>query len=94
MRGFLVLDMIIGLLLISIVAAMAFSTISHQRILLQKSYETDLSKRTAVNILVRKVMNAEIPEQVNSFDIQYASGKIDLKSSEKIYVYQVGDDRN
>lgn len=94
MKGFLILDMVIGLLLISVIAMIAFSTTSHQRILAQKAYEIDLSKRTVVNILVRKVINAEIPDQVNGFDIQLSSGKINLKSNEKIYVYQVGDDKN
>lgn len=94
MRGFLILDVIVGLLLISLIAAIVFSTVSHQRTLAQRAYELDLSKRTVVNILVRKAMNAEIPEQLNGFDIHYLSGKIDLESDEKIYIYQVGDDKN
>lgn len=94
MKGFLILDMIVGLLLISVIAMITFSIISQQRILAQKAYEIDLSKRTVVNILVRKVINAEIPDQLNGFDIHFSSGKIDLKSDEKIYVYQVGDDKN
>ncbi|MFN3283050.1 MAG: hypothetical protein ACK40Q_02270 [Pseudothermotoga sp.] len=94
MKGFLILDTVVGLLLISMIAAMTFSTVSHQRKLVQKAYETDLAKRTVINILVREFVNAEIPDKVNGFDIQFSSGKIELKSHEKVYIYEAGDDRN
>ncbi len=94
MKGFLILDTVIGLLLISMIAAMTFSTVSHQRKLIQKAYEIDLAKRTVINLLVREIVNAEIPDKVNGFDIQFSGGKIELKSYEKVYIYEAGDDKN
>ncbi len=94
MKGFLILDMIVGLLLINLIALIAFSMVSQQKTIMRKAYEVDLSKRTVINILARKTVDAQIPERLNGFDIKSLGGNIDLESDQKIYVYRIGDDKN
>jgi|GEM_PF-651176 len=94
-KGFLILDVVVGLLLISLVAALVFSFVSNQKNLLNKAYEMDLARRTAVNLLVRRLVKAEEDVvQMNGFEIRCTNDTIDLKSSEKVYRYGVGDDTN
>ncbi|MGJ8455042.1 hypothetical protein ACSFC1_07035 [Pseudothermotoga sp. U03pept] len=95
MKGFLILDVVVGLFLISLVAALAFWFVSNQKNLLNKAYEMDLARRTAVNLLARRLVKAEEDVlQMNGFEIECTNDTIDLRSSEKVYRYRVGDDTN
>ncbi|MEJ5229419.1 MAG: hypothetical protein WHT65_05405 [Pseudothermotoga sp.] len=95
MKGFLILDVVVGLLLISLVGALVFSFVSNQKNLLNRAYEMELAGCTAVNLFVRKLVNAdESVVQMNGFEIEYTSDRIVLRSKDKVYRYRVGDDTN
>ncbi len=88
-RGFLLLDAVVGMCIISVVTAIVFFWTENQRTIVENVYLSDLAARTAVNALVRHLMDCEVFPKLNGFELIHHDGKIVLKIEGRLFGYQL-----
>lgn len=85
--GFILLDAVVGMCVISIVALMVFAWTKNQRSVVDRLYLSDLAHRTVTNVMVRDIAGCGQPEVINGFELTLRDGKIVLRIADRVFEY-------
>ncbi len=90
MKGFVLVDILLGVLIFSITCSFAFSSLEQYERLNFKAFEYDLAKRTAVNILVRQFVEHTICKNMNGFEIIEDENCLVFSKNGEVFVLRTG----
>lgn len=86
-EGFLFLDAVVGMFIISVVTAIVFSWSRNQSSIVKGLYFSDLATRTAVNVMLRDFLGSQSFVPLNGFELVRYDGKIVLKIEDQHFGY-------
>jgi len=87
-RGFLLIDAVVGMCIVSAMTAIVFFWTKNQRTIVECLYISDLAVRTVVNVLVRDFMEHDVLSSLNGFELVHHDGKIVLKINDHVFGYR------
>ncbi len=87
MRGYTLIDVLLGILVLSIAFGLAAYGVEQYELMIVKSFVNDLLRRTAMNIFVRKFVNCEICKNMNGFEIiEEENGFVFLRDGQSLLI--------
>lgn len=92
-RGFLLLDVVVGMCVVCVVAGVAFFWTKNQKNLMERLHLSDLAHRTVVNVLIRDLVSLQSEVSFNGFELVRRDGKIVLKFNNQLFLYEVEGDK-
>jgi len=92
-RGFLLLDVVVGMCIACAVAGVVFFWTKNQKNMMERLYLLDLAHRTIVNVLVRDLVSLQNEVSLNGFESVRRDGKIVLKFNNQLFLYEVEGDK-